>query len=107
MSAPNPAFEQASELLATQSSLTGPQARGAIRLGLKDGGLDARDVTPAQLVVVFERLMPKRLRGQGLAPDAADDICRKIVIAVSAQGVSIVQPAAASMFARLDEAARG
>ena len=107
MSGPNSAFEQASELVTEQTSLTGPQARGAIRLALKDGGLDAKSVTSAQLSVVFQKLMPARLRGQGLTPEDADGICQKVVVALGAQVLTIPEPPAASMFARLDDAARG
>ncbi len=95
-------FEQAGKLLAALSTLTGPQARGCIRLALKDGGLDAKDVTPRELSVVFKALMPKRLAGQGFSGDEAKTICEKIEGVLGTLQSTTTSTAASTMFDRLD-----
>ncbi len=106
MSARNEVFDRAGMLLDEKTALTGPQARGTIRLALKDAGLDARDVTPQEMSVVFERLMPKRLEAQGVAADQAQSLCQEISTAVSMIQATGAAAAAASMFERLDQARR-
>ena len=98
------AFDKAAALLADKSSLTGPQARGVVRLGAKDAGLDVRDASPHQLSVVFDKLMPKRLEGQGLSSQQAAEVCALIVATLGTMTSSEISSAAASMFDRLDKA---
>lgn len=56
--------------LEQQSSLDRLEARGTIRLALKQAGLDARNVTPDQIKVVIERLLADELRARGVSHEA-------------------------------------
>lgn len=106
MTSANDPFELAGRLLAEKSHLTGPQARGTIRLALKDAGLDPRQVASYELAVVFTRLMPKRLEAQGLTADQAEQVCQVINAVLAANDAVAAPVAAATMFDRLDGARR-
>ena len=44
-----------------------PAARGTVRLALKEAGLEPGSVTPAQMAVVTERVLPKELESLRIA----------------------------------------
>jgi len=65
------AFEVACEALERGTSLDRLSARGTVRLALKEAGLDARTVTPAQMIVVAGNVLPRELESRGVKdPDA-------------------------------------
>jgi hypothetical protein len=64
-------FDLAADLLESRSSLDRLESRGTLRLALKSAGLDANSITPAQLRVVFEKLMPGELEKRGVDAAAA------------------------------------
>lgn len=66
-------FEWACEELEKTSSLKKLEARGTIRLALKEAGLEAARVTRQQMDVVAERILPGELRNRGVKD--ADAIC--------------------------------
>ena len=96
------AFEYACEELERDGSLSGPQARGTVRLALKEAGFEPRKVQPSQLIAVFERLMKARLTAQGIGSDQANALCSKIVHGLSQIEETGGGDSAASMFDRLD-----
>jgi hypothetical protein len=51
-------------------------ARGAIQLALMDAGLEASNVTSAQMKVVVDRLLPKQLQSQKIAD--VPSVCERI-----------------------------
>jgi len=59
-------------------------ARGAIQLALMDAGLEASNVTAAQMKVVVERLLPKQLQSQKVAD--VPNLCLRIRDALSMLG---------------------
>jgi hypothetical protein len=59
-------FDLAAELLESRSGLDRLESRGTLRLTLKSAGLDANSITPAQLRVVLEKLMPGELEKRGV-----------------------------------------
>jgi hypothetical protein len=61
------AFEQACEALESASSLNRLEARGTMRLALKEAGLDVKAVTPTELEVVIARVLPMQLERHGIA----------------------------------------
>jgi len=75
-----PAFDWVCSELERQTSLDRLEARGTVRLALKQAGLDARSLTPEQLQVVLERLMPAELEARGV-PDGAE-VCRALLPAL-------------------------
>ncbi len=60
-----------------RTSLDRLEARGTVRLSLKEAGLDSRSLTPDQMKVVLEKVLPKELESRGVA-DAAT-ICSAIL----------------------------
>ena len=67
------AFEWTCTELESVSSFNKLEARGTIRLALKEAGLEAGRVTPAQMSVVTERILPGELRNRGV--EDAEGIC--------------------------------
>ena len=55
------AFTLVCEHLERATGLARPAARGTVRLALKEAGLDAETVTPAQMAVVTEKVLPAEL----------------------------------------------
>ena len=59
-------FEWICAELESSSSFNALEARGTVRLALKQAGLEANQVTPEQMSVVAERVLPGELRSRGL-----------------------------------------
>ncbi len=70
-------FDATADALESLSTLDRLEARGTVRLALKEAGLDSAAVTVEQMVVVLERLLPGELEKRGIAAGA--DVCREIV----------------------------
>jgi hypothetical protein len=64
------AFTTACETLEGSTSLDRLEARGTVRLALKQAGLDAGTVSPSQLRVVVEKVLPVELESRGVDPGA-------------------------------------
>lgn len=67
-----PTFEWVCEELERSSALDRLEARGTVRLALKQAGLEVRSVTPEQMSVVIERVLPAELSARGV--DDADGL---------------------------------
>jgi hypothetical protein len=76
------AFSTLCEELESSSTLDRLEARGTVRLALKQAGLEAGTVTASQLVVVVEKIMPDELRTRGI--DEADSVCAQLVTSLKA-----------------------
>lgn len=76
------AFEWLCEELERVSSLDRLEARGTVRLALKQSGLEARSVTPAQMKVVAEKVLPGELVARGI--DDASHVCRGMLSGLEA-----------------------
>jgi hypothetical protein len=61
------AFEAVSSELERSAGMERWNARGALQLALMDAGLEASNVTAAQMKVVIDRLLPKQLQSQKVA----------------------------------------
>ncbi|MBW2314011.1 MAG: hypothetical protein JRH10_07450 [Deltaproteobacteria bacterium] len=55
------AFTIVCDHLERATVLERPAARGTVRLALKEAGLDPESVTPSQMAVVTEKLLPSEL----------------------------------------------
>lgn len=75
-------FEWLSDELERRTPLSRIEARGTIRLALKDAGLDAATVTPAQLGVVVAKLLPEALMKRRV-PDSSE-LCDELLDALRA-----------------------
>jgi hypothetical protein len=69
-----PAFDWVCSELEQRTSLDRLEARGTVRIALKEAGLDSRSLTPEQMKVVLEKVLPKELGTRGV--DDADGVCR-------------------------------
>jgi hypothetical protein len=70
------AFDHACETLESRSTLSRLEARGTVRLALKQAGLEAGSVTARQMSVVVDRILPGELLARGIGE--ADAICREL-----------------------------
>ena len=70
------AFTTLCEELERASSLDRLEARGTVRLALKQAGLEANAVSASQLAVVVEKILPAELRTRGV--DNPDALCGQL-----------------------------
>jgi hypothetical protein len=87
-------FEWLCEAIEAGTSLARLEARGTVRIALKEAGLEAGSVTPAQLVVVVQKILPRELRQRGVADEAA--LCGRLTAGLRNLEASGAQPAADS-----------
>ena len=73
-------FEFVASELEQQSGLESLEARGTLRLALKSSGLTVREVTPDQMAVVLEQVMPHELRARGI--ENPETVCEELSQAV-------------------------
>lgn len=74
------AFDFVCSQLEARTSLDRLAARGTVRISLKQAGLDSRAVTPEQMAVVLEKVLPGELTSRGVQGGAA--ICGEIAAKV-------------------------
>ena len=70
------AFDLVCEQLEAGTPLDRLEARGTVRLALKKAGLEARSITPEQMVVVVSRILPEELSNRGV--EGASNLCASI-----------------------------
>jgi hypothetical protein len=75
------AFDFVCSELERRTSMTRLEARGTVRIALKDAGLAPDSVKGAEMQVVLQRVMPKELTARGVA--GAEEICRTIGAAMA------------------------
>jgi len=71
------AFEFACDELERRTPLDRLASRGTVRIALKQAGLEARSVTPEQLAVVVQKILPQELQSRGV--DAVEEVCQRIL----------------------------
>ncbi len=69
----SPVFEWACTVLEREAGWSRLQARGTVRLVVRDAGLDTRTLRAPQLRVIALRLLPRELRSRGV--DGVDALC--------------------------------
>jgi hypothetical protein len=67
------AFDWLCTELESKSSLDRLEARGTVRIALKQSGLDVRSLTGDQVKVVIDKVLPGELAARGI--EDADEIC--------------------------------
>ena len=77
---PESLFAFVAEELQKHSNLENLEARGTIRLALKSSGLTAQEVTPEQMVVIIDQVLPRELRVRGI--ENPEGVCRELSQAV-------------------------
>jgi hypothetical protein len=94
-------FDQVATALESRTSLEKLEARGTLRIALKQAGLDANSVTVDQLRTVIEKLLPGELEARGV--DAPAALCEQL--SAEAREFEVPAESAAdspeSVFARL------
>lgn len=75
------AFDLVCEKIESTTSLDRLAARGTVRIALKQAGLEARSVTPDQMQVVVERILPGELQSRGI--ESGEGVCQSITSALS------------------------
>lgn len=73
-------FERVADALEQGTDLSQLEARGTLRLALKQAGLEARDVTGAQMAVVLDQVLPGELHARGI--ERGTDVCGRIGISL-------------------------
>lgn len=71
------AFEWLCTALEESTTLERLEARGTVRIALKEAGLEPRTVTPSELRVVVQKILPRELRNRGVQNEAA--LCDRFV----------------------------
>ena len=74
------AFVALCNALETKSDLDRLEARGTVRVALKQAGLDARNVVAAELQVVVDKILRTELQSRGVD----DDICVELMSSMTA-----------------------
>jgi hypothetical protein len=85
--------------LERESSLDRLEARGTVRIAIKQAGLDPHTVTPHELAVVAEKVLPGELTARGI--DDAEALCSALAKRVSVQTAQEARETPEAIFARL------
>lgn len=71
------AFEWVCSALEESTSLERLEARGTVRIALKEAGLEPRTVNAAEMRVVAQKVLPRELRQRGVQNEVA--LCDRLV----------------------------
>ena len=77
-------FDFAAERLEQHTGFSQLEARGTLRIALKVAGLDPKNLTGAQLQVVFEQVMPGELDSRGVSD--VQDVCAAVLADLESAG---------------------
>jgi hypothetical protein len=88
--------------LESRTGLDRLAVRGTVRIALKQAGLDASGVTPEQMAVVLERVLPEELTRRGIA--GAAGICAALATRAREVTPGERRDTADAVFRRLGEA---
>jgi hypothetical protein len=101
-------FEFVAEEIERRTELEKLEARGTVRLALKEAGFNASGITTEQMAVVLERVMPGELASRGV--ENAESICSSLVTSIKEFRDAVEEQKGASpeaVFARLAGHGRG
>lgn len=74
--ADSPVFERACAELEQRTAMDRMAARGTVRIGLKEAGLDPRSVEARQMGIVLRKVLPSELEARGV--EDAQAVCDEI-----------------------------
>jgi hypothetical protein len=94
-----PAFDRICEQLEATTPLNRLEARGTIRLILRDAGLGAKTLNARQAVTMIEKLLPEMQNARGI--DEADGVCTAIKRALATLPSADERDDLASVFRRI------
>jgi hypothetical protein len=78
------AFDWVCTELEAKTSLDRLEARGTVRIALKEAGLDSRSLTADQMKVVLEKVLPKELASRGV--EDASGVCSSLAAGIATLG---------------------
>ena len=87
-------FDFAAERFEHHTGLDRLAARGTLRIALKAAGVDPKNLTGAQLQVVFEKVMPGELDSRGVSDVHA--VCAAVLADVESAGGAVENASAAN-----------
>jgi hypothetical protein len=93
------AFAAVCEQLEQASVLDRLEARGTVRLALKQAGLEAGSVTASQLAVVVEKILPGELTTRGV--ENASSVCSQLASQLKAMPDESTGDSPEAVFKRL------
>ena len=93
------AFDKACAVLEDETELSRLEARGTIRIALKQSGLNPATVVASELLVVVSEVLPKELVSRGI--ENADEACSTLKIGLSRLGDAPRGETPESVFSRL------
>lgn len=70
------AFGWLCDQLEEATSMSRLESRGTVRLALKAAGLDPASLSPPQLEVILQRILPGELEAKGI--DEGEEICEQL-----------------------------
>lgn len=83
-------FDFAANELEQHTDFDRLEARGTLRIALKAAGLTVTSLTPEQLAVVLERVLPDELTSRGIEDTAA--VCGAIMASVKDSAAALASP---------------
>jgi hypothetical protein len=98
------AFDRVCGEIERATALSQLEARGTVRLALKQAGFDARSVAPHELAVVVRKLLPRELELRGIAGGGA--LCERIAAGLSADAPEARRETPEDVFRRLGSGGR-
>jgi len=92
-------FDFTCELLERETSLDRLEARGTVRIALKQAGLEARSVSRIQMTVIAQKILPGELSGRGI--EEADRVCSELAAGLERLTDAPAAESPADVFQRL------
>jgi len=92
-------FDETAERLESATSLDRLEARGTLRIALKQAGFDPKHVRAGELVVLMERVLARELTARGI--EDADSVVERLVASLPAADDSGLTESPESVFRRL------
>ncbi len=80
----SPFFERTCQLLEQTTALSQLQARGTIRLALKEAGFDSRSVNRPQMLATVLQSLPAELSRVGV--EDSEGVCEQIIAGLASVG---------------------
>lgn len=97
----SPAFEFVCERLETISKISRIEARGTVRLALREVGKNPAYISPQDMQTILTKVLPRMLQSRGLkdAAQICNEVARQLSQAKLSSGATYLDPA--DVFARL------
>jgi hypothetical protein len=92
-------FDFLCDELERASTLDRLEARGTVRIAIKQAGLSPKNATPTELAVVVEKVLPDELLSRGV--ENADSLCSALAKQVGAREADEARETPEAIFARL------